>query len=162
MTTNTFEITLKAYLDVMARVDNDFAVKYANPKKSLKECVKYICNEMYNKARQGNIAIAVSNDDGTPVGEEDVFGLAVKYYTEDIDCSKMRDFTGQVVATIKDDSKPVKKAEKKGTKAEPKSEAKKAIVTKPITPVKATPQPKAKKPVESKQMDLFGDYNPFI
>lgn len=143
MTTNKFEVVLLAYLDARAKFDEQFAAKYNNPKKSIKECAKYICNEMKKQA-----------ENGVAVGEDDyVFGLAVHYYDEEnLDCSKLENCVAQVTATI--NPAPAKKS----AKAAPK----KAVVTKPVAPAKPVTKPQAKKPVESKQMDLFGDYNPFI
>lgn len=144
MTTNKFEVVLLAYLDARAKFDEQFKAKYENPKKSIKECAKYICNEMKKQA-----------ENGVAVGEDDyVFGLAVHYYDEEnLDCSKLENCVAQVTASI--NPEPAKK------KAEKKSEAKKGVVTKPIAPAKPTTQPKAEKPAQATQMDLFGDYNPF-
>lgn len=64
---------IKTYLDNRAAEDPQFAARYANPKKSIDECCKYITGEAYAKAKNG---VAVLSDDA-------VFGLAVHYYDED-------------------------------------------------------------------------------
>lgn len=64
---------IKRYLDERAASDPQFAGRYANPKKSIDECCKYITGEAY--ARQQN-GVAVLSD-------EDVYGMAVHYYDED-------------------------------------------------------------------------------
>lgn len=150
MTTNKFEVVLLAYLDARAKFDEQFAAKYSNPKKSIKECAKYICNEMRKQA-----------ENGVAVGEDDyVFGLAVHYYDEEnLDCSKLDNCVAQVTAAI---NPAPKKSAKAAPKKAAKSEAKKAVVTKPVTPAKPVTKPQAKKPAQGAQMDLFGDYNPFI
>ena len=40
--TMAFQDTIRTYLDNMAESDALFAVKYANPSKSLSECITYI------------------------------------------------------------------------------------------------------------------------
>ena len=40
--TQAFQDTIRTYLDNMAESDALFAVKYANPSKSLSECITYI------------------------------------------------------------------------------------------------------------------------
>ncbi|MBR6806131.1 MAG: PcfK-like family protein [Bacteroidaceae bacterium] len=64
---------IKTYLENRAAADPQFAARYANPKKSIEECCKYITGEAYAKAKNG---VAVLSDDA-------VFGLAVHYYDED-------------------------------------------------------------------------------
>lgn len=64
---------IKIYLDNRAAEDPQFAARYANPKKSIDECCKYITGEAYAKAKNG---VAVLSDDA-------VFCLAVHYYDEE-------------------------------------------------------------------------------
>lgn len=64
---------IKNYLDNRARTDELFAAKYANPKKSIDECCKYITGEAYARAKNGCAVIS----------DEDVYGMAVHYYDED-------------------------------------------------------------------------------
>lgn len=64
---------IKNYLDNRAMTDELFAAKYANPKKSIDECCKYITGEAYAKAKNGCAVIS----------DEEVYGMAVHYYDED-------------------------------------------------------------------------------
>lgn len=67
------ETAIKNYLDNRAKTDELFAAKYANPKKSIDECCKYITGEAYAKAKNGCAVIS----------DEEVYGMAVHYYDED-------------------------------------------------------------------------------
>ena len=64
---------IKNYLDNRARTDELFAAKYANPKKSIDECCKYIIGEAYAKAK----------NDCAVISDEEVYGMAVHYYDEE-------------------------------------------------------------------------------
>lgn len=65
---------VKAYLDKRAAEDQQFAEKYANPKKTLSECVKYLYGEAYKRAAGGKCCY---------IPPEEVYGLAVHYYDEE-------------------------------------------------------------------------------
>ena len=67
--TRAFNNTIKAYLE--ERADNDalFAVKFANPSKSVDDCVTYILNQVQK-----------SGCNGFTDGE--IFGQAVHFYDE--------------------------------------------------------------------------------
>lgn len=62
---------VQSYLEQRAKSDELFAVKYANPKKSIDECCSYILGE----ARKRGNAVVIS--------DEEVYGMAVHYYDED-------------------------------------------------------------------------------
>ena len=64
---------IKNYLDNRAKTDELFAAKYANPKKSIDECCRYITGEAYAKAKNGCAVIS----------DEEVYGMAVHYYDEE-------------------------------------------------------------------------------
>ena len=64
---------IKDYLDNRAKTDELFAEKYANPKKSIDECCKYITGEAYARAKDGTAVIS----------DEEVYGMAVHYYDEE-------------------------------------------------------------------------------
>ena len=64
---------IKNYLDNRAKTDELFAEKYANPKKSIDECCKYITGEAYARAKDGTAVIS----------DEEVYGMAVHYYDEE-------------------------------------------------------------------------------
>lgn len=50
---NQFEETIKAYLDERAKSDPQFAERYANPKKSIEDCSKYIIGWVKAQKREG-------------------------------------------------------------------------------------------------------------
>ena len=68
-----FEEAIKKYLDQRAAEDPQFAEKYANPKKSVAECCKFIVGEAFAK-KENNVSC---------LPDAEVYGLAVHYYDED-------------------------------------------------------------------------------
>lgn len=68
--TDIFQKRIKDYLDRRAFTDPQFAEKYANPKKSVKECCEYICGEVSKSKQNG-------------WDDDEIFGLAVHYYDEE-------------------------------------------------------------------------------
>lgn len=70
--------SIKSYLDERAKMDELFAVKYANPKKNFSECLAYIMGEVIKNS--STIAPSV---EGCMIDNDVVFGLAVHYYDED-------------------------------------------------------------------------------
>lgn len=159
MTDDIFQIAIRAYLDALAKHDEQFALKYRNPNKSVEECCYYILNQVRKTDRIG-------------FDDSEIFGMAVTYYEatelpqEDLkEVKNVRTIVNTKLEKPKteDTNKTAKAQPKTAPKAQPAT-PKKGVVTKPIAPAKATAQPKAKKPVESKQMDLFADFaefNPF-
>lgn len=156
MTQDIFQVVIRAYLDAMAKHDEAFAEKMANPKKSSEQCANYI----YNQVRKAN---RIGWDDA------EIFGMAVHYYDEEeIPAEELRPVVGvqTLINTKLEKPKAEKKAEpkaapktdtKKATKAAPKKAAAKAA-KKPAKPVTKTQE---EKPAEGKQTTIFGDYNPF-
>jgi len=67
------EQVLKDYLDKRAAQDPQFAAKYANEKKSIRECAQYIIGEAASQAEGGVAGMT----------DEEMFGLAVHYYDEE-------------------------------------------------------------------------------
>ena len=67
--TQAFNETIKAYLEERAENDALFVIKYANPSKSVDDCVTYILNSVRKSGCCG-----FTNDE--------IFGLAVHYYEE--------------------------------------------------------------------------------
>jgi len=148
MTQDIFQVVIRAYLDARAKADPLFAEAMKKPNKSIEGCANYI----YNQVRKAN---RIGWDDA------EIFGMAVHYYDEDeIAAEDLKPVTNvqTIINTKLEKPKPQKAEPKKPVK----SEAKKAVVTKPVTPAKPVAQPQAKKPAQGAQMDLFGDYNPFI
>lgn len=70
---NSFENTIKAYLDKRAKEDSLFAVTYAKENKNIKDCCSYITSQAKKQASNGCAAIS----------DDVVFGWAVHYYDED-------------------------------------------------------------------------------
>lgn len=75
MTTNnnSFQDTIKAYLDKRAQEDPLFAVTYAKENKNIKDCCSYITGRA-KKVQSGGCAV---------ISHEEVFGWVVHYYDED-------------------------------------------------------------------------------
>lgn len=97
---------IKAHLDVMAQKDACFAERYANPSKSIDECMDYILGE----ARKRGMTVYMS--------DQEVFGLAVHYYEEDgIKVSKL-DSSVKAEAAVNDDPTELTDEEKAKIKKE--------------------------------------------
>lgn len=67
--TMAFQDTIRTYLDNMAKSDALFAVKYANPSKSMDDCVTYILNQVQKSGCNG-------------FEDDEIFGMAVHYWEE--------------------------------------------------------------------------------
>ena len=65
--TMAFQDTIRTYLDNMAESDALFAVKYANPSKSLSECITYIICQVQKSGCNG-------------FEDDEIFGMAVHFY----------------------------------------------------------------------------------
>lgn len=104
---------VKEYLEKRAAEDPQFAEKYSNKKKSLKECCRYIYGEARKRAAGSNCVY---------IAPDEVFGMAVHYYDEaDIKVSGAG-FTGR--ATVAAPS-PVKVSKPVELTAEQKAAAEK-------------------------------------
>ncbi len=68
--TRAFNETIKAYLEGRAENDALFAVKFANPSKSVEECVTFIFNDVKKSGCCG-------------FTDAEVFGMATHYYDEE-------------------------------------------------------------------------------
>ena len=68
--TRAFNDTIKAYLEERAENDALFAVKFANPLKSVEECVTFILNEVKKSGCCG-------------FTDAEVYGMATHYYDEE-------------------------------------------------------------------------------
>ncbi len=67
--TRAFNDTIKAYLE--KRADNDalFAIRFANPSKSVEDCVTYIIKQVQKSGCNG-------------FADDEIFGMAVHYWEE--------------------------------------------------------------------------------
>lgn len=97
-----FQKAIKTYLDNRAKQDAQFAENYAKPNKS----IVYCCNYIMRQAQKHKGQVVVLSDD-------EVYGLAVHYYDEDIPAKECRPVRGASAS-----SQPAKAPEPK--KAEPK------------------------------------------
>ena len=67
--TQAFNDTIREYLEGMAENDALFAVKFANPTKSIEDCVTYIINQVQKSGCNG-------------FADDEIFGMAVHYWEE--------------------------------------------------------------------------------
>lgn len=67
--TRAFNDTIREYLEGMADNDALFAVKFANPTKSMEDCVTYIINQVQKSGCNG-------------FADDEIFGMAVHYWEE--------------------------------------------------------------------------------
>ena len=67
--TMAFADTIRHYLEKRAKNDALFAVKFANPSKSVEDCVTYIINEVQKSGCNG-------------FADDEIFGMAIHYYEE--------------------------------------------------------------------------------
>ena len=74
METKNFQVVIKSYLEQLAELDAELAVKYFDEGKKIEECCAYIISEM-EKMAQNNVVGAT---------DDEVYGLAVRYYLEDV------------------------------------------------------------------------------
>ena len=131
--TRAFNETIKAYLEERAENDALFAVKFANPSKSVDDCVTYILNQVQKSGCNG-------------FTDAEVYGMAIHFYEENeievgnpINCqvvvnhtvelteeereqarqdaiNKLRD---EEIAKMRRPIQPKKATEKKATEAQP-------------------------------------------
>lgn len=97
-----FEVAIKTYLDSVAKKDELFAKSYANPKKSIKECCKYLMGEAKKAAKGGQIACK----------DEEIYGLAMHYYDEENIEVDPVPITAKVIHTPAKDLTPAQKKAK--------------------------------------------------
>lgn len=67
--TQAFNDTIKAYLERRAENDALFAIRFANPSKSMKDCVTYIINQVQKSGCNG-------------FADDEIFGMAMHYWEE--------------------------------------------------------------------------------
>lgn len=79
---NEFQQAIKAYLDQRAQEDAQFAANYAKQGKSIEKC----CNYILRQAKKRGNAVVMPDDE--------VYGLAVHYYDEDIKADECKPVSG--------------------------------------------------------------------
>ncbi len=97
--TQAFQDTIKTHLENMAENDPLFAVKYANPSKSLEDCVTYILNQVQKSGCNG-------------FADAEIFGMAVHFYEENeievgkpINCNVVVNHTVELTAEEKEQAR---------------------------------------------------------
>ncbi|WP_373799872.1 PcfK-like family protein [Bacteroides heparinolyticus] len=146
-----FKSKIQSYLEKRVEQEPEFKAKYDNPKKSLDECFKYICSQVYESGCCG-------------FDDDEVFSMAVHYYDEkeitisempEIDLTRSRivccekvELSEEEMAEIREQARQ-KAIEEATNEARRKLEEARKPKAKPITatPTTATEQP---------QLDLFG------
>lgn len=135
-----FQRTIKAYLDKRAAEDELFAKNYAKEKKSIKECCNYIISEVKKSGRCG-------------FADEEIFGMAVHYYDEEV-LGKIPASNAKVVVNyeiqLTEEEKTAAKARALARFEEDEKRRLERAVG--VSSDKAsTPKPKAKKPETKKK-----------
>lgn len=120
--TETFQRVIKDYLDKRAAEDELFAKDYQKPGKDIEGCCDFIISEVKKSGRQG-------------FADEEVFGLAVHYYSEDVveytkqNCTVVVNLSDQTKESLKkkaeEDFKQAKIAELRKKEAAEKERLKK-------------------------------------
>ena len=134
--TQAFQDTIRTYLDNMAESDALFAVKYANPSKSLSECITYIICQVQKSGCNG-------------FEDDEIFGMAVHYWEEsEIEVGKP--VNCQVVVNHTVELTEEEKAQARQDAIDKLRDEEMAKMRKPTQPKKAT---ESKNKVE--QLSLF-------
>lgn len=97
--TMAFADTIRHYLEKRAEKDVLFAVKYANPSKSVENCVTYIINEVKKSGCNG-------------FTDDEIFGKAIHYFEENeievgnpINCKVVVNHTVELTAEEKEQAR---------------------------------------------------------
>ena len=134
--TQAFNETIKTYLEERAENDALFAVKYANPSKSVDDCVTYILNSVQKSGCCG-------------FTDDEVYGMAIHFYEEnEIDVGKP--VNCQVVVNHTVELTEDEKAQARQDAIDKLRDEEMAKMRKPTQPKKAT---ESKNKVE--QLSLF-------
>ena len=140
--TEAFKQTIKAYLDERAEKDELFAISYAKEGKSIDECCNYIFNQVQKSGCCG-------------FTDDEIFGMAVHYYDEDIKKEDCKTINGNVVVNHQVE---LTEAEK----AEARENAKKKYEAEQLAEIKRKEEERLKKAKErqaqvaANQPSLFG------
>lgn len=102
---------IKVYLERRAKHDTEFAKMYANPQKSLQDCVQYIKECAQKQASNGAAFI----------DDDEVYGWAVHYYNEP-DVPPKNNVKATIGATSEKPTSKKKSVAKKAAKAEQSEE----------------------------------------
>lgn len=139
--TEAFKQTIKAYLDQRAAIDEQFAVNYAKDGKALDECCNYIFGQVQKSGCCG-------------FTDDEIFGMAIHYYDEDIKKEDCKPVNGSVVV-----NHHVELTE--AEKAEAREKAKREYEAQTLADIKRKETERSKriaervKVVEQSQLSLF-------
>lgn len=139
---NSFQETIKAYLDKRAAADALFAKSYDNPDKNIEQCCSYIIQEVQR------LGVAGLTDD-------EVFSLAVHYYDEsdlgEIKPANCRVVVNHVVELSEEEKAEAKLEALKRFEQDEYERLRKECPTKSEAASVAKAAPKAKKPAPAPQ-----------
>ena len=82
--TDNFKRVIKTFLENKAKEDEFFKKKFENKDKNINDCSKYILN-------------IVQKGEFAGYEDQEIYSMAIHYYTEDIDMSKMQDLSNAKV-----------------------------------------------------------------
>lgn len=126
--TMAFHDTIRTYLDNMAMSDALFAVKYANPSKSMDDCVTYILNQVQKSGCNG-------------FEDDEIFGMAVHFWEENeievgkpINCQVVVNHTVELTEEEKEQARQdaiAKLRDEEASKMRRTSQSKKATENRP-------------------------------
>lgn len=139
--TEAFKQTIKAYLDQRAAIDELFAANYAKDGKTLDECCNYIFGQVQKSGCCG-------------FTDDEIFGMAIHYYDEDIKKEDCKPVNGSVVV-----NHHVELTE--AEKAEAREKAKREYEAQTLADIKRKETERSKriaervKVVEQSQLSLF-------
>ena len=126
--TQAFNDTIKAYLEERAENDALFAVKFANPSKSVDDCVTYILNQVQKSGCNG-------------FEDDEIFGMAVHFWEENeievgkpINCQVVVNHTVELTEEEKEQARQdaiAKLRDEEASKMRRPSQSKKATENRP-------------------------------
>ena len=125
---NAFTDTIRQYLEQRAENDALFAVKFANPSKSVEDCATYIINEVHKTGCNG-------------FDDAEIFGMATHYYEEE-EIEVGQPINCQVVVNHTVELTEEEKAQARQDAIERLRQEEMAKMRKPIQPKKASTEKK--------------------
>ena len=142
---------VQAYLDNHAKQDEVFAEKMRNPRKSIKNCIKYIAQRAQKyMEEQHKEDFDMGNGYGGDIDDEICYGWANHYYDED---GLEIDMTDEERKAKREQEAAERKAKAEAAKEEAKQKAKEAKKAAKDEAKAAAPAPKAEqKPKKEKKL----------
>lgn len=138
--TERFKETIKNYLDELAKTDELFAKEYAKEGKNIDDCIKFILSEVKKSGCCG-------------FSDDEIFGLALHYYTEDnVEISNIGNCQVVVNHHVELTEEEIKEAKEKAMQQVMKEEAER--IRKPKTSTKPKAQTETAKQPELSLFDF--------